>query len=86
MGKTSVADVCEKHGIPPSLYYGWQKALFESEAVFERKKSAHNENLQLKKARMQFEALEKTVREKDAVLAELMCEHLRLKKSMNGES
>lgn len=86
VGKTPVADVCEKHGIQPSVYYGWQKALFESDAVFERKKSGHNENLQLKKAKSQLEALEKTVREKDAVLAELMCEHLRLKKNMNGGS
>ena len=86
VGKAAVADVCEKHGIQPSSYYLWQKALFENSSALERKKSGHNESLQVKKLRSQVEDLEKNVREKDSVLAELMCEHLKLKKNLNGVS
>ena len=79
--KMPVADVCEKHDIQPSVYYSWQKALFEYGASFDRKKSPHNENLQLKKVNSQLETLEKSVREKDAVLAELDRKSTRLNSS-----
>jgi len=30
--KISVPDVCDKHGLKPSVFYGWQKKLFENGA------------------------------------------------------
>lgn len=81
-----VPELCEKHGIKPSAYYSWQNQLFENTAAFERRKSAHNENQKMKRMAAQLEVLEQSVRQKDEVLAELMCEHLKLKKNMSGGS
>ena len=33
----SVSDLCDEHGVAPSLYYRWQKQFFEGgEAAFEK--------------------------------------------------
>jgi transposase len=86
--KVPISEVCEKHGLQPTVFYGWQKRLFEEgAAVFEpgqgrkagagaaasRKQSA---------AARRIEALEAKIRHKDEVLAELMGEHVALKKSL----
>jgi transposase len=82
-----VADLCEKHKMHPSLFYKWQNTLFENGAIaLERKKSGHNENLALKKAQSEIEALKRDIQQKESVLADLMCEHIALKKSLTGES
>ena len=81
-----VPELCEKHGIKPSAYYSWQNQLFENSAALERRKSAHNESLRVKRLTEQLEALEQSARQKDEVLAELMCEHLKLKKNLIGGS
>jgi transposase len=86
VGGLGVPDLCEKHGIKPSAYYAWQNLLFENTAAFERRKSAHNENQKIKRVTAQLEALEQSARQKDEVLAELMCEHLKLKKNTSGGS
>ena len=82
--RLGVPEVCEKHGIKPSVYYSWQKLLFENGPGFERKTSTHTENVKLSRVTAQLETLEHRVREKDSVLAELMCEHLKLKKTIHG--
>ena len=70
--KTPVSEVCEKHGVQPTLFYTWQKKLFEEgAAVFEqaRAKSAR----QVAAEQRKIDALEAKIRNKDEVLAELMC-------------
>ena len=79
-----VSEVCEKHGIQPTVFYQWQKKLFEEgAAVFEqpRAKSSRQQSAEARR----IEALEAKVRRKDEVLAELMEEHVALKKSL-GEA
>lgn len=79
-----VSEVCEKHGIQPTVFYQWQKKLFEEGgAVFEqpRAKSSRQQSAEARR----IEALEAKVRRKDEVLAELMEEHVALKKSL-GEA
>jgi len=40
INKISVSDICEQHGIKPSLFYVWQKDLFDQGGViFEKPKS-----------------------------------------------
>ena len=37
----AVSELCEKHGIHPTVFYRWQKALFENgEAAFDKPKGA----------------------------------------------
>jgi len=76
-----ISEVCEKHGVQLTLFYAWQKRLFEQgAAVFDkpRRKSSRQQAAEQRKV----EALEAKIRNKDEVLAELMGEHVALKKNL----
>jgi len=82
--KVPVSQLCEEHGIHPTLLYGWQKNLFENgAAVFDgpRNRNGRQEAAVAKR----IEALQDKLRRKDEVLSELMEEHVALKKSL-GEA
>lgn len=78
-----VSDVCDRHHIQPTLFYQWQKTFFEKgSAAFESRLSSsrvagHQERKLL--------ALENKLTMRTEALAELMEEHVRLKKSL-GEN
>jgi len=77
--KIAVPDVCDKHGLQPSVFYGWQKKLFENGAdvlVSGRLGSAE------KKLSHQVEILGDKLKRKDEVIAEIMEEHIALKKEL----
>lgn len=76
-----VSQLCEQHGIAPSLFYHWQREFFENghRAFTGNGKRAHRaEAAQQDK----IDRLEAKLRKKDEVLAELMEEHVTLKKSL----
>jgi len=76
-----VSQLCEQHGIAPSLFYHWQREFFENghRAFTGNGKRAHRaEAAQQDKV----DRLEAKLRKKDEVLAELMEEHVTLKKSL----
>jgi transposase-like protein len=76
--KVAVSDVCEEFGIQPTQFYRWQQTLFENgTAAFER---SDGRKASAQEARIAF--LESRVQRKDEVLAELMEEHVALKKSL----
>lgn len=78
--KLPISDVCQKHDIQPTVFYFWQKKLFEEGAsLFESK--AANARQQTAEAR-KIQALEAKLQQKNEVLAELMGEHVALKKSL----
>lgn len=80
--KVPISQVCEKYQIQPTLFYAWQKALFENgTAAFERPPSHSRVSAEQKK----ISALEQRLQRKDEVLAELLTEHILLKKSL-GET
>ena len=73
-----ISKLCEEHGIQPTLFYRWQKDFFENgAAAFQRAGRSHQPAEQ---ERIEF--LEKRIQRKDEVLAELMEEHVALKKSL----
>jgi len=77
--RAPVSEVCDRHGIQPTLFYQWQKKLFEEGGmVFRqpRRKSARQQSSEAAR----IEKLEAKVKEKN--LAELMGEHITLKKSL----
>jgi transposase-like protein len=77
--KISVSDVCDKHGLQPSVFYGWQKKLFENGAnVLEIGRVGSSE----KKLTHQVEILGDKLKRKDEVIAEIMEEHIALKKEL----
>ena len=78
--KLPISGVCQKHDIQPTVFYFWQKKLFEEGAsLFESK--AANARQQTAEAR-KIQALEAKLQQKNEVLAELMGEHVALKKSL----
>lgn len=82
MDKVPVSELCEEHDIKPSVFYSWQKDLFERGAVVfnSGKKGRPQENKQQKR----IHQLEAKLTQKNEVLAELMQEHINLKKEFGG--
>ena len=78
--KVPLSEVCQKHDIPPTLFYQWQKKLFEEGAgVFESKAAqARQQEAEAQK----MAAIQAKLQRKDEVLAELMGEHIALKKKL----
>ena len=73
-----VSTVCEEAGIHPSLLYQWQKQLFENGPAAFRT----SPRPKVDQAQQRIAALEAKLHRKDEVLAELMEEHVALKKSL----
>jgi transposase-like protein len=81
--KIPVSDVCEKHGIPVTLFYNWQKQLFDNaEAAFTVSDKRRRNDADAKD--QQIAALEDKLQRKHEVLSEVMEEFVRLKKT-HGE-
>lgn len=83
--KVAVSDLCEEHGIHPTLFYRWQKEWFEQGAVvFDAPKGGRNGSTKRTEdaAAKRIAALEEKLRKKNEVVAELMEEHVQLKKEL----
>ena len=77
--KNPVSEVCDKHGIAPTLFYRWQKEMFDNApALFEHK----NKGPKAKTVARKIAALEEKLAHKDAVIAEIMEDHIALKKTL----
>jgi len=75
---TSVADICEKYRIHPNQFYRWKKEFFENAVeIFSHKKHNNQKDTQVAN-------LEKTLKERNEIIAELLQENLKLKK-LSGE-
>jgi transposase-like protein len=80
-----VSELVDKHQIHAVQYYQWQKRLFEEgAAVFERKTNGANKRRQETARDRKIEQLETKIQEKNDVMAELLEEHVKLKKE-HGE-
>lgn len=81
-----VSALVDKHKIHAVQFYQWQKLLFEEGAVvFERKPNSHNARRQDTIKDEKIEQLEAKIKNKNDVMAELLEEHIKLKKEL-GES
>lgn len=77
---TPVSQLCEEFGIKPTLFYSWQRLLFENApACFDngRRPRAAEDAKDHK-----IEQLEAKLQRKNEVLSELMEEHTQLKKNL----
>jgi transposase len=78
-----VSALVDKHKIHAVQFYQWQKLLFEQGAVvFERKPNAHNVRRQESAKDEKIEQLEAKIKNKNDVMAELLEEHIKLKKEL----
>jgi transposase len=78
LDKVPVSELCEELGLQPTVFYRWQKEFFENGAAAFEPKTGPKHPAEQKR----IEHLEKKIQTKDEVLAELMAEHVALKKSL----
>jgi transposase-like protein len=77
----AVSAICEEYNIQPTQFYAWQKQLFENGAkAFERKNKSPKASAALEKKRVA--KLEAKIVQKNEVVAELLEEHVKLKKEL----
>ena len=76
--RVAVSDLCDEYQLQPTLFYAWQKLFFENGAsAFVRKNGSADQALQKTIA-----ALRDKLQRKNEVVAELMEEHIQLKKEL----
>jgi transposase-like protein len=77
--KVPVSDLCDELALNPTVFYGWQKQFFENgAAAFQRKQKRSGPSPEARK----LDKLEAKLLQKNEVLAELMQEHVQLKKEL----
>ena len=74
--RVPVSDLCDEYQLQPTLFYAWQKIFFENGAAAFDRKSSPTETTHLRT----IAALREKLRRKNEVVAELMEEHIQLKK------
>lgn len=82
LDKVPISAVCEKHQITPTQFYQWQKTFFENGAAAFAKSANSRVSSQ---SEQRLAKLEDKLKRKDEVIAEIMAEHILLKKEL-GES
>ena len=78
--KRSVSDICNKYDLQPTVFYRWQKQLFERGSEVLRS-SRDPETTKLKR---QITQLEEKLAKKDEVLGEVVEEYVDLKKALGA--
>ena len=79
--RVPVSDLCDEHQLSPTLLYLWQKQFFENgTAAFANSGNRGKADADAKDRKIT--ALEDKLRVKNEVLAELMEEHVQLKKEL----
>ena len=72
-----ISDICDQFGIQPTQFYNWQKQFFEyAAAAFQPKNESTATQDRL------IAGLREKLQRKNEVLAELMEEHVQLKKEL----
>ena len=75
-----ISELCAKHGLQPTVFYRWQKEFFENGTAAFQPKARPNHSAEQER----IAYLEKKIQTKDEVLAELMAEHVALKKRLGN--
>ncbi len=80
---TPVSDLCDEFGIHATQYYQWQKQLFENgEGAFARRPNKANLKRQQNAHEKKIGQLEEKLQNRNEVVAELLQEHVQLKKEI----
>jgi transposase-like protein len=79
--KKPVSDLCQEHNLNVNLFYLWQKQFFENGAAAFANSGKRPRALQDAKDR-KIAALQDKLQRKHEVLAELLEEHVQLKKEL----
>jgi transposase len=76
--KVPISKICDEARLAPSLFHRWQEQLFQNAALAlgDRRAPERSQDQQ------RIEKLEQKIQQKNEVLAELMTEHVALKKEL----
>lgn len=74
--QVSISDLSDRYHVSPTMIYYWKKQLFEGAVTLFK-----NNN----KDQFKFKELQDKLNEKDAIIAEIVADNIRLKKKLNGE-
>jgi transposase len=77
-----ISEVCEQHGLNPSVFYRWQQELFEHGAVAFERAGSGREDRTAPRLQKEVTQLRTKLATKDEVIAEIMAEQVRLKKTL----
>ena len=75
----SAAQICDELDIHPNQFYDWKKQAFESMTEAFVRRSSQSEESRRKR---ELEQLHAKLAKKDSVIAELLTDHIALKKSL----
>jgi transposase-like protein len=75
---TPVSDLCDQHGIHPTMFYRWQKEFFENGSAALELRSRRASDAKDR----QIALLQQKLQRKHEVLSELVEEHIKLKKEL----
>ncbi len=76
-----ISNLCDELGLQSTVFYRWQKEFFENGAAAFQQRGRTNDQAEQER----IAHLERKIQTKDEVLAELMAEHVALKKRV-GDS
>lgn len=76
-----VSEICEKNELQPTVFYRWQKQLFEGGAAA----FANEQSMETSQLKKQINKLEEKLAARNEVLSELMEAHINLKKSLGED-
>jgi transposase len=77
-----ISEICEQYQLNPNLFYRWQKELFEhGTAAFARPENGAADR-PVQKLQKENSQLKAKLATKDEVIAEIMAEQVRLKKTL----
>jgi transposase len=76
--RVPISELCDRQGLRPTVFYRWQKEFFENGAAAFQQKARPDPSAE----QQRIAYLERKIQIKDEVLAELMAEHVALKKEL----
>ena len=81
LDRVPVSDLCDEYQLQANAFYNWQKIFFENgAAAFEQVGKRHKAEQDVKERKIV--QLEQKLQRKNEVVAELMEEHVQLKKEL----
>ena len=81
MDGEAISAICEELKLNPTVFYEWQRKFFENGAkAFETEERRDERKLEER-----YKTLEARLKHREEVIAELMTEHLALKKSLGED-
>jgi transposase-like protein len=82
VGKVPVSDLCNEYQLQPSLFYQWQRQMFENLAGVFEAPAGSGPSQREKQLAQRVDHLEAKLARKDSVIAEISGEYVQLKKEL----